>query len=260
MQHTHSQHGFAHIVSLIVVVLVIGVAGLIIWRLSSVQSTPTTSTTEAVTTPPPSGQIIMKSIGFTLDDYNEATNRAGDMQFTKTPLMFDQIWGDFGQQDPRSPNDPTKRNPQPTYILPLGTKVQSLVDGKVAEVKQIYSGDYSIMVKPDGTNLLFETEHVDNPLVKIGDTVKSGQVIAEVSKHDSQNHPGFGLLEIGVLGQEGSRPVHTCPYQYLDASVKDDLLKKITNVHSAWEKYLGKTVYPKTYELPGCVTLDPYKE
>lgn len=205
--------------------------------------------------------IVMKSIGFKLDYYDEASNRAGDMQFTKIPLFNDQIWGDFGQQDPRSPNDPTKRNPQPTFILPLGTKVLSLIDGTVTKVEELYSGDTTIWVSPNKDSPLnFETEHVTKPAVKVGDRVKSGQPIAEVSDYDTKAHPGFGIVEIGVLGQNGNRPSHSCPFQYLDGSVKSDTLKKITALHDAWEKYLGKDVYGSKYALPGCVTTDPVLE
>jgi hypothetical protein len=261
MNTTNSQAGLGHVVLVLLIALVLGAVGFAGWKVlgNSKDSEGVTSTTQAEKTVSES-KIVMNSVGFKLDNYDEATNRAGDMEFTKIPILYDQIWADFGQQDPRSPNDPTKRNPQPTYILPLGTKVESLVDGKVAEVKQLYSGDYTIMVQPDGSDLLFETEHVDNPKVKVGDMVKSGQVIAEVSKYDAHNHPGFGTLEIGVLGQKNNRPSHTCPYLYLDASVKDDILAKITNVHDAWEKYLGKDIYPANPELPGCTTLASFDE
>lgn len=264
-QKTNNQAGFAHLLA-IVMVIVVSAVGFVGWQVLNKEKTKP----ESSNSPSQSGQvaenndaksqIVMKSIGFKLDYYNDATNKAGDMQFTKIPLNFDQIWGDFGQQDPRAPNDPTKRNPQPTYILPLGTKVEALVDGTVEDVRLIYSGDYTVMIRPPGSDLVFEMEHVDQPLVKKGDVVKSGQIIAQVSSHDSQHHEGFGLLEIGVLGQSNNRPAHTCPYSYLDASVKDEVLKKITNVHDAWERYLGKDVYPSNPELPGCTTLAPFIE
>lgn len=208
-----------------------------------------------------SSGIVMKSIGFKLDYYDEATNSAGDMKFTKLPLFNNQIMGDFGQQDPRTPNDPTKRNPQPTFILPLGTKVLSLIDGTVTKVETLYSGDTTIWVSPTkDSQLNFETEHVNKATVKVGDKVKSGQVIAEVSDYDTKAHPGFGIVEIGVLGSNGNRPSHSCPFEYLDPSVKDDTYKKITALHDAWNKYLGKAVYTSKYAVPGCVTTDPVVE
>jgi biotin carboxyl carrier protein len=205
--------------------------------------------------------VVMKSIGFNLGYYNETTNSAGDLKFTKLPLFNDQIMGDFGQQDPRTPNDPSKRNPQPTFILPLGTKVLSLIDGTVTKVETLYSGDTTIWVSPyKDSSLHFETEHVNKVTVKVGDQVKSGQPIAEVSDYDTKAHAGFGIVEIGVLGQNGNRPSHSCPFQYLDPSVKDETLKKITSLHISWNKYLGKTVYGTTYAIPGCITTDPVVE
>lgn len=133
----------------------------------------------------------LKSIGFNLGHYDAATKTAGDIKFTKLTQPNSEIWVDFGIQDFRSPNDPKKRNVQPTFILPLKTKVLSLVDGTVSNVEKLYSNDYSIMVTTNGSSLVYETEHVINPLVKVGDKVTAGQVIAEVSTHDSQYHPGF---------------------------------------------------------------------
>lgn len=203
--------------------------------------------------------IVMKSVGFNLGTYDPATNRAGDMVFTKEGIPFDQIWGDFGQQDPRSPNDQSKRNPQPTYILPLGTKVQSLIDGYVTKVDDLYSGDMTIWVSPFmNGNKWFEHEHVINPSVKVGDKVTSGQAIAEVSTHDSQNHPGFGILEVGLFEPiPPSQTIHSCLYQYIDKSVRDDIFSKITALHKGWESYIGKDVYPDNYPIPGCISLDP---
>jgi biotin carboxyl carrier protein len=260
-----NSRGFG-IVEVLIIILVVAVVGFLGYKFfvgntNQAKFDQNTSNKTSGSESKSDNSVVMKSIGFDLDYYNEATNSAGDMQFTKLPLFNDQIWGDFGQQDPRSPNDPTKRNPQPTFILPLGTKVQSLIDGTVTKVETLYSGDTTIWVSPyKDSPLNFETEHVNKASVKVGDVVKSGQIIAEVSDYDTKAHPGFGIVEIGVLGQSGTRPSHTCPFQYLDKSVKDNTLKKITALHDAWEKYLGKDVYPSSYAIPGCVTLDPVTE
>ena len=255
--------GIVELVAIVVVLVVIGFVGYKFLTMNNSRDTSQQTDTAARTETKPveKNTIVMKSIGFKLDYYNEATNSAGDMKFTKLPLFNDQIMGDFGQQDPRSPTDPTKRNPQPTFILPLGTKVLSLIDGTVTKVETLYSGDTTIWVSPyKDSTLNFETEHVNNVLIKVGDTVKSGQVIAEVSDYDTKAHAGFGIVEIGVLGQSGNRPSHSCPFQYLDPSVKDDTLKNITALHTAWNKYLGKAVYGSSYTIPGCVTTDPVVE
>lgn len=255
--------GTIEILIIILVLTLIGFAGYKVFTKNNTKIEPkqTNSSTPAEEKTVDKNPIVMKSIGFKLDYYNESTNSAGDIKFTKLPLFNDQIWGDFGQQDPRSPNDPSKRNPQPTFILPLGTKVLSLIDGTVTKVETLYSGDTTIWVSPyKDSPLNFETEHVNNVSVKVGDQVKSGQPIAEVSDYDTKAHPGFGIVEIGVLGQEGNRPSHSCPFQYLDKSVKDDTYKKITALHDSWEKYLGKDVYGSKYTVPGCVSTDPVVE
>lgn len=152
----------------------------------------------------------------------------------------------------------SKANPQPTFILPLGTKVRSLVDGVVANIPKLYSGDYSIQVSTNGKmeKWLYETEHVINPLVKVGDPVKAGQIIAEVSDYD-RNLDGFGIVEIGIL-KGGNPPQHICPFAYLDPSIKEETFSKIKALYKSWEEYIGNTaLYNEAEPIPGCVSLDP---
>ncbi|HSX15885.1 MAG TPA: M23 family metallopeptidase, partial [Candidatus Saccharimonadales bacterium] len=173
---------------------------------------------------------------------------------------FHLIFADFGTQDPRAPGDNTKRNPQPTFVLPLGTKVRSLVDGVVVDIKDLYSGDQTIWVAASpSSKYIYETEHINNPVVKKGDHVTGGQVIGEVSSHDSQYHPGFGIVEIGILHSSSGQAQHICPFHYLDPSIKADIQKEILNVHQAWTTYTG---LPNLYDdanaaEPGCAVLDP---
>ncbi len=202
--------------------------------------------------------LPVKSIGFTLDYYNPATEMAGEMKFTKLKLEYDLIWQNFGTQDPRT-TDPTKKNPQPLFILPLGTKARSLVDGEVINVQKLYSNDYTVWVARNKTSSwIYETEHVINAIVKVGDKVTAGQVLAEVSDYDATNHPGFGTLEIGILAppDQFGNPMHECPFKYLDAAVKDDIRNKIKALLKSWEDYLNNpNIYDEgTYTSPGCAT------
>ncbi|MGH7249909.1 MAG: peptidoglycan DD-metalloendopeptidase family protein, partial [Minisyncoccia bacterium] len=241
------QGGFAHVelVVILIVILVVALAGGAVYRKShknhSASSQSNTAAQAQKDEPLP-----LKSISFDLDYYNASTNHAGDMVFTHEDHdlsgHFHDIFSDFGTQDPRSPNDPTKRNPQPTFVLPLGTKVHSLVDGVVVDVKDLYSNDQTIWVSQSSSNkYIYETEHIINPLVKKGDRVTGGQIIGEVSTHDSQYHPGFGIVEIGILYTKENYAQHLCPFHYLDPSIKNDIDKKILDVHQAWMKYTGLT-------------------
>ena len=106
---------------------------------------------------------------------------------------------------------------------------------------------------------VYETEHVINPKVKVGDKVTAGQIIAEVSDFDKGAPSGFGAFEIGILhgGGEGP-PEHVCPFLYLDDSIKDETFTKMRELFKSWEEYAGdKTLYDESLTTPGCLTLDP---
>lgn len=194
--------------------------------------------------------LKLKSIGVEFSDF----------KFTKAKLQFDRLFMPYGFFIPASSVSPDKKNPQPTYILPLGTPVRSLVDGVVANMPTLWSGDISIQVTKSGQmeRWVYEVEHVTNPKVKVGDKVMAGQIIAEVSDFDKSGPAGFGAVEIGILhgGGEGP-PEHVCPFLYLDDSIKEGTLKKLTALFKSWGDYIGdQSLYIET-TVPGCLTLDP---
>lgn len=61
--------------------------------------------------------------------------------------------------------------------------------------------------------------------MKLGDKVKAGQAIAEPSDCNTRYHPGFALVEIGIL-HVGNPPEQVCSYNYLDDLIKDETFKK----------------------------------
>jgi hypothetical protein len=181
---------------------------------------------------------------------------------TSDPIYEKQVWRDYGIQDNRSPNDPTKRNVQPTFYLPLGTKVLAPIDGVVTKVDTLYSNDYTIWFSSSNkSEWSYETEHVKNVAVKVGDKVTAGQVVAEVSDYSTHNTPGFGLVELGLFKPINNEPAHWCPFAYLDTSVKDATLKNISALYAGWEQFMNDTtIYDETsYVMPGCATLEPTK-
>lgn len=205
--------------------------------------------------------LKLKNIGVDLDYFDPSTGKAGDFVFTKQKLQFNRLFMDYGFFIPASSASPDKKNPQPTFILPLGTPVRSIVDGVVANMPTLWSGDISIQVTTDGKlqRWVYETEHVTNPKVKVGDKVTAGQIIAEVSNFDKGAPAGFGAVEIGILhgGGEGL-PEHVCPFAYLDESIKNEMQKKITAFFKSWEDYIGdKSLYDESRTTPGCLTQDP---
>ena len=216
---------------------------------NSTNSAPTDSDT------PP---LLLKSIGINVDYYDPKTKKAGDFVFTKQKLQFDRLFMGFGFVIPAdiSASGKAKANPQPTFILPLDTPVRSLVDGVVANMPTLWSGDISIQVTASGKmeKWVYETEHVTNPKVKVGDKVSAGQIIAEVSNFDKGAPVGFGAVEIGIL-KGGNPPKHVCPFLYLDPSIKESVYAKLRGFYKAWNEYTGKVLYDEAaYSVPGCLT------
>ncbi len=175
-------------------------------------------------------------------------------------IAFETPFMGFGYVIPagKSSTGQNKANPQPTFILPLGTNVYSIVDGVVANIPTLWSNDLSIQITESGKmeKWVYEVEHVINPKVKVGDKVRAGQEIAEVSDFD-KNLKGFGIVEIGIL-KGGNPPQHVCPFAYLDPVVKDEIFRKIQTLYADWEKYRGdKNIYDEeSMSTPGCLSLD----
>ena len=216
-------------------------------------------------TPEPDGPVVasavkIKHLGVNLGTYDPVTNRAGDFAFTREKMSFDLLFFNFGFVVPANSIGPEKVNPQPTFILPLGSKVHALIDGEVIAVTKLYSNDYSVMLKGPGSELIFEMEHVINVTVKVGDQVRAGDIVAEVSAYDAHNYAGMGLVEIGILRAVGNGvPTHLCPFDYLDDSIRESTLQRITALQQAWETYRGDaSLYDESkVVVPGCYRRTP---
>lgn len=251
--------GIVEIIILIAVLALIGFIGYYVYN-ANFGSGSRDGSGEAQESAQSSSNKI-KHLGVNLDYYDPATNKAGDFEFTKEKMSFNRLFFEYGFVVPANSVGPEKRNPQPTFILPLGSKVHSLVDGVVEDVPKLYSNDYSVMVKTEGSDLIFETEHVINVKVKKGDRVKAGDVIAEVSNYDAHNYAGLGLVEIGILkgGDSNNPPSHICPFDYLDSSIKDETFKKLSALQKSWEEYIGDTsIHDEAAAVvPGCLSREP---
>lgn len=254
MKLKNNQAGAVHLILIFVVVLaLVGAAGFFV--MSKQDNDKDRGSSSSAKT-----EVKIKSLGINLDEYDPSTGMAGDLKFTKTifPSGMQMLFSEYGYEVAANSAGAAKRNPQPTFIAPLGTKVMSLVDGEVVNIPKLYSDDYSIHVQGSGSDLTFETEHVINVKVKVGDKVKAGQVIAEVSDYDAKNYDGLGLFEIGVL-KSGNPPSHVCLFDYLDDSIKEKTLSQITSLKKSWEEYRGdSTIYDESKNVvPGCLTRDP---
>lgn len=212
---------------------------------------------------------VIESWGFDLQMYDPATGMAGVMKIdgAVTP-----------PQDPHNRMDNRylfmdygiagggDTDLQMTFFLPLGTPVLAMVTGVVCDVPQLYSGDYSVRVAPAGVEcsgpgaaVLFETEHVLNPLVAVGDSVVAGQQVATVSDyHREWQALGFGVVEVGVFFSKDNLPWHACPARFLHPERAEQLTAVLASVHAAWEAELGDTtMYDEAAQSPlGCTTTE----
>lgn len=204
----------------------------------------------------------IKNLGFNLDYYDETTGMAGDMKFTKGSLFDNYLFGNYSKTRANLPDGREKGDsPQLMFLLPMGTKVLAIADGTIHDVKQLYSGDYSVMIDVGDPELYYEMEHVANVVVKKGDKVSAGQHVAEVSSHNSKSNDGLGILEVGVL-KHGNPPSHLCYFDHVDDSIKPELDKKILAFYESWETYKGDTsIYDEAnMPTPGCDTREPISD
>lgn len=253
-----NQTGFAHIIFIILALIVLGLVGYSVFRL--IQSKNSAYTAENTEAKAQNSQVKIKSMPIEIDTYDPTTGRAGDMVFPAAAFdkgVPDLVFMGYGYVVPAelTPNGQSKSNPQPTFIAPVGTKVRALIDGEVIAVPSLYSNDYSIHMKGKGSDLIFETEHVMNVKVKVGDQVKAGTVIAEVSDYSTRGYAGLGLVEIGVL-KGGNPPEHLCTFDFLDDSIKTSTQSKITQLEKDWEEFRGKPDLYGNDVTPGCVNRD----
>ena len=214
---------------------------------------------------------VIQNWGLALDPYDAATGKAGVMQLAGvTPPTFSNptdtaaysriviLYGDWVQDK--------KTEPQMTFIAPLGTPVISMLDGTVCDLPQLYSNDYSVRVAPKGmacqtggAPILFEHEHLINPVVKVGDKVRAGQRLGTVGDFNSNwKAKGMGILETGVFfSKEGSNvPWHACLANYLAPSKKASMTSVLTSIENAWISIRNDpSLYSLAAQNPiGCLT------
>ncbi len=215
---------------------------------------------------------VIQNWGLALEPYDAASGKAGVMQLAGvTPPTFSNpadtaaysrivgLYGDVVQGI---------LEPQMTFIAPLGTSVISMVDGTVCDLPQLYSNDYSVRVAPTGTacmtggaTVLFEHEHLINPLVKVGDKVQAGQRLGTVSDYNANwKAKGMGMIETGVFfAKAGSNaPWHACLANYLAPSKKAAMTNVLTSIENGW---IAVRNDPGLYSLAaqnpiGCLTQD----
>src|SRR3990167_10521572 len=181
MKHKILQKGFSHVLLLLIGAGVTILIGIALWanlrndflptqnQLNSNQTRNEEKSKQDKSSESPNlnePPLKLKSIGVNFEDF----------KFTKAKLQFGRLFMGYGFYIPAGNDNPAKYNPQPTFVVPLGTPVRSLVDGVVAAMPTLWSGDISIQVTKTGKleRCIYETEHLINPRAKVGDVVTAG--------------------------------------------------------------------------------------
>lgn len=177
---------------------------------------------------------------------------------------------DFGYIDGAGTAD-ERRNPQPTFYAPLGTPVLAPIDGVVTAIEPLYSGDLTIMfaAEPGRPAAAWETEHVRDPVVQVGDTVRAGQPVAVVSDYlctysrdefgnEEWCGRGIGLVELGYL-VGGAVPRHYCPFGDLtDPTALARIEAELDAARAEIESLLGTPIFDtSSWASPNCIVLEP---
>ena len=250
--------------------------GKLIWRLKKGPNPDPTPTSGI-----PS---VIESWGIDVGPYNATTNMAGALYVGSIPFPAGSVMQSpiqYYGEGPRRPTDPPDYvDPQMTFFVPLGTVVHAIASGTVCSVTKLntgYSDDYSIGIGvsvggkpacafgPDGRGFgsvaTWEHEHVMEPRVKVGDTVRAGQPIAVASYYTKDNWlyaSGYALYEIGILASSpDGRPMHVCPALYLKPTAKAWMLSQLAMAARAFEANTGTVHYRPDTLATGCITDRP---
>jgi hypothetical protein len=200
--------------------------------------------------PPPAGPAeegppAIYGIGISLEPWDEETNSAGDVSFDGLQYE-DRVFIEFGGYHAGEPNV------HPTFIIPLGAQIRAVSDGIVYWRKTLDDNDYDICVyRHEGDEWCITYEHVMNPRVEDGDTVKTGDVIGEAGRINEFTESGKFDLKVWKGGSQ--TVLDYCPYMLFDESVKEEMQAKISMFASDWESFSGNDVYDEEdWIVPGC--------
>ena len=224
---------------------------------------PTNSGGPVVTTP-----ALLESLPLDLASIDYAAVLAFADQYT-SGISFPIA--DYGDGVEGSSAGEKKLNPQPTFWAPIGTPVLAPITGVVVNVQEIYSGDFTIMYAAMGGDTqgpVWETEHVLNPTVKVGDSVTAGQPVAEVSDYecfyskkqfgnDALCNTGLGLVELGYL-VTGTVPTHYCPFgEYTNPAALPTITAQLDAARALIESLKGKDYFKQdAWATPNCIVID----
>ena len=198
---------------------------------------------------------VLHNLGINIEKYNPSTKMAGDFEFIDTSDNYKhKIFLEFGIKLEGLSGSSVL--PSYNYVLPLGTKVFSPVNGTIETVRyQERDNDYEVNIVPDGfPKWRVSLDHVINLKVQEGDKIQPGDIVGEPTPRDSfESKRGF--VELQVWKATRQAPLGVCPFLLLDEALKDNIKVKIDQLAQDWENFLGRNVYDEDLWIaPGCLS------
>ena len=243
MKISSEQHGFSHILVVVVVVLlaVVGFAG---WRVMGSSPDQTNNQQNSQKTSEKESDIALQNLGLASFDGIDVTTNA-TREFSSNGLKGFYVFGDKLSGG--------RQNPNFEYAsLKSGTKVVSAIDGIVGFIKeQTDSKDFEVFIQPkENSAWTVGYDHITNVSVKKGASIKAGDVIGEPAVQNN----GLLRFEIQINKDESGQTTHYCPSTLLAASVKDKWLAELTTMQNKWESTTGLELYDLSAQTPvGCI-------
>src|SRR3989344_5159397 len=204
---------------------------------------------------------VLKNLGFDIGPSDKSTNLAGDLIFDKRVVYDDgrvandKVFLDFGSKDKYRINDVGVI--EYWFFVPIGANVKAPISGIVDVGFFEHTKDWGINFRAkENSKWIVSYEHVIDVNVNDGDIVQAGEIVAKAAPRIGDN---VAMTELAVW--TGGQDIYKyCPFDFLDNSLKDDYDRKLRELASDWEEFIGKDVYEQEkWASPGCL-VDKIKE
>lgn len=208
---------------------------------------PTSITPPAVPAQISAQPPVLKNFGVRFEEWNKMTGRAGSFLFLPTE---NKLFLEYGVTV-MGPDGP-KILPTFEYRVARDTDVLAAIDGVITKLTyQDQTKDYEIHIQPTAhSQWILEHDHISNPLISMGDTVKAGDILGKAGTLGGE----LGRTEI-MLFTGGSVITTYCPFKYLDPALKDVYREKILRYIKDWEEFKNNPALynEESHVFPGCV-------
>ncbi len=190
--------------------------------------------------------FVLHNLGIHIDSWNPATNRAGDFLFKAGE---EKVFIEFGARVVVEGGGTTVF-PAFEYRIDRNALVTAVAEGRIAQFDRPAGGrDYRIRIRSNA-DPLWEVlyNHIQNPLVAMGDTISAGEALGNPGPWDSD----LGRVQIQVVHL--ATGFSHCPLSRFDSLAADTARAKVLRLMADWESFKNDPgIYDEEEQnSPGC--------